>query len=83
MNMDKKIEFLEEYAELSGDEMGEYWELLIRMWRYREIMLADGFREQFEKEIDAQIENIQEYCTIEDGEETITNTFTVRRLEWN
>jgi len=27
MNMDKKIEFLEEYAELSGDEMGEYWEL--------------------------------------------------------
>lgn len=83
MNMDKKIEFLEEYAELSGDEMGEYWELLIRMWRYREIMLADGFREQFEKEIDAQIENIQEYCTIEEGEETITNTFTVRRLEWN
>lgn len=83
MNMDKKIEFLEEYAELSGDEMGEYWELLIRMWRYREIMLADGFREQFEKEIDAQIENIQEYCTIEEREETITNTFTVRRLEWN
>ena len=83
MNMDKKIEFLEEYAELSGDEMGEYWELLIRMWRYREIMLADGFREQFEKEIDAQIETFRNIALSKRGEETITNTFTVRRLEWN
>lgn len=83
MNIDEKLDFLREYADLSNDEMGEYWNHLIRMWRYQEMMLDDGFIEKFENEVDAQIENIKEYCTIIETEETETRTYTVRELEWN
>jgi len=68
------------YAELAGDELGEFCFSLLNAATYCGYLMSDEFKESLAKEILHQLKNFKENTRIVETEETYTQKF--KNLEW-
>lgn len=75
-----RLEQLREYYQIEGTELGEFCELLDRMWGYSYCAQTDDFRNALANEILAQLDHFQQNTEI--VEEVITKQVVRKDLEW-
>jgi hypothetical protein len=77
----EKVDKLGELCDLQYDELGELWEILVNLWNHQDYFINPEFLPALLKEIDAQLENIQQNAKIEIIDKTETRTY--KNLQWN
>jgi len=80
---DEDYEYLQDIIELDGTEYGEYLSSILDLSNegYGHDAMSEGFKKALFKELQDQVNFAKENIEIEEYQETITRTYTGKRIK--
>ena len=56
MNTEEMVDILDRMVSVEGTEVGDSWRCLCYLYNYKDNLINDSFKEELDKEIEAQYE---------------------------